>query len=86
MKAKYFIIIPIITFIISISCLIYSCIDKENKPKIACTKECEIFDCREIRKFSFENHSYIFIRNTWSCSGDSYLHDPNCQCLNKEVK
>ena len=39
---------------------------------------------RYLNVIEFEGHSYIFLRNTLSCSGDRLLHDPNCKCINKE--
>ncbi len=45
--------------------------------------EIKVLPCRYVSKINFDGHSYIFLRNSWSCSGDELLHDPSCQCLRK---
>gem|GEM_PF-4520221 len=38
---------------------------------------------RYLYKLTYEGHSYVFLRNSWSAAGDKLLHDPDCQCKNK---
>ncbi len=44
-------------------------------------KEFQIGSCRYLTKIKFENHTYVYLRNTWSGSGDRLLHDPDCECF-----
>jgi len=44
----------------------------------------KIAPCRYLYKIEFEDHSYIFLRNTWNSAGDNILHDPDCKCIKKE--
>ena len=37
-----------------------------------------------LHRIPFEGHTYIHFRNHWSSSGDSFIHDPGCECLKKE--
>jgi hypothetical protein len=43
----------------------------------------EIASHRYIKKVTFENHTYIYLRSTWSSAGDKLLHDPECECRTK---
>lgn len=36
---------------------------------------------RTVLKIRIEDHTYIYINNTWNSAGDNFVHDPGCQCL-----
>jgi hypothetical protein len=56
-------------------------------PEVSFENESKICEGRYLYKIIYENHSYIYLRNTWSSSGDRLIHDPGCKCkLNKEIK
>ena len=45
----------------------------------------EVAPCRYLYKIEYEDHTYIYLRNTWNSAGDKFLHDPSCKCLKKDT-
>lgn len=33
----------------------------------------------DVFKIEFENHTYIYFRNTWNSAGSAWFHDPECE-------
>jgi hypothetical protein len=63
------------------SFLIFVCCNEKDKSEI---KYGEIASGRYLTKIYFEDHSYIYLTNSWNSSGDKLLHDPGCFCLQKD--
>lgn len=49
-------------------------------PPVKIYSEMKIAEGRYIRKFEFEGHTYIHLKNGWPGSSDNLLHDPDCKC------
>jgi len=41
---------------------------------------------REMRIVKFDNHTYVFFRNYWCADSERFIHDPSCQCRQKNKK
>lgn len=40
---------------------------------------------RYIKSIDYNNHSYIYLRNSWNSAGDQFIHNPDCECyINRE--
>lgn len=77
--------IQYILIFISVSCVfttIYLAINSEET-KSSLNNEMKMPNGRYLYKLTYEGHSYVFLRNSWSAAGDKLLHDPDCQCKNK---
>ncbi len=61
-------------------------IEYKEIPSVPFENGMKLFNGRYLYKIFYEGHSYIFLRNTWSSSGDNLLHDPGCKCNKKETE
>ena len=76
--------VALISIIISVIAFVIVKVEKsknEEDYKIKILAKEEIGSSRYLVKLSFDGHSYIYLKNTWSCSGDRIMHDPGCECL-----
>lgn len=69
-------------FLFGVMVLFVAC--KSESQKDFDTNCKEITSFRYLYKVEFENHTYIFLRNTMNSAGDKLLHDPSCKCKKKE--
>lgn len=76
----FYCFIPIIICMIILS--VIGCTSQEKEYDKVNFKE--VAPSRYLYKVEYDDHTYIYLRNTCNSAGDKFLHDPSCKCLKKD--
>ena len=49
-------------------------------------KENKLSACQKVCKIEFEDHTYVYLVNSWNSAGNSFLHDPGCVCMKENQR
>lgn len=76
--------LSILLFCISMFCIFMSIFFTTRTEKDPNASREELKKGVYLEKICFDGHTYIFLVNGWNYAGNEFLHDPSCECLNKE--